>query len=111
MPLHQRLSNPKALLLDVLSREFRGRAQALGLRTNPAFAGAYDFTKQPDFAVQFAGFLRGLPPDGLVMCHPGFVDAELERLDPLTRQREREYAFFAGNAFPALLAAEGVVLA
>ena len=111
LPLHQRLSNPKALLLDVLSREFRRRAEALGIRTNPAFAGAYDFTKKTDFAAQFAGFLRGLPPDGLVMCHPGFVDAELERLDPLTRQREREYAFFDGDAFPALLAAEGVVLA
>jgi predicted glycoside hydrolase/deacetylase ChbG (UPF0249 family) len=111
LPLQERLSNPKALLLDVLSREFRRRAKALGIGTNPAFAGAYDFTKQPDFAMQFAGFLRGLPPNGLIMCHPGFVDPELERLDPLTRQREREYAFFAGDGFPALLAAEGVVLA
>jgi predicted glycoside hydrolase/deacetylase ChbG (UPF0249 family) len=111
LPLQQRLSNPKALLLDVLSRELRRRAKALGISTNPAFAGAYDFTNGADFAVQFAGFLRGLPPDGVVMCHPGFVDAELERLDPLTSQRGREYAFFAGEAFPALLAAEGVVLA
>ena len=31
------------------------------------------------------------------MCHPGFVDAELERLDPLTTQREREYAYLAGD--------------
>ena len=45
------------------------------------------------------------------MCHPGFVDAELERLDPLTTQREREYAYFAGDAFPAVLRAHGVALA
>ena len=45
------------------------------------------------------------------MCHPGFVDAELERLDPLTTLREKEYAFFAGDAFPALLARHGVALA
>ena len=45
------------------------------------------------------------------MCHPGKVDAELERLDPLTYQREREYAYFAGDAFPALLASQGVTLA
>ena len=38
------------------------------------------------------------------MCHPGFVDAELERLDPLTTQREREYAYLAGDAFPACCA-------
>ena len=29
-------------------------------------------------------FLDRLPAGGLVMCHPGKVDAELERLDPLT---------------------------
>jgi predicted glycoside hydrolase/deacetylase ChbG (UPF0249 family) len=45
------------------------------------------------------------------MCHPGFVDAELQRLDPLTTLREREYAFFAGDTFPAVLATHGVALA
>ena len=45
------------------------------------------------------------------MCHPGFVDAELQRLDPLTTLREKEYAYFAGDAFPAALASHGVALA
>jgi predicted glycoside hydrolase/deacetylase ChbG (UPF0249 family) len=45
------------------------------------------------------------------MCHPGFVDAELQRLDPLTTLREREYAFFVEESFPALLAAHGIALA
>ena len=45
------------------------------------------------------------------MCHPGFVDAELQRLDPLTTLREQEYAYFAGDDFPAVLAARAVVLA
>jgi putative ABC transport system substrate-binding protein len=31
------------------------------------------------------------------MCHPGKVDAELRRLDPLTDLREREYAFFSAT--------------
>ena len=44
------------------------------------------------------------------MCHPGFVDAELQRLDPLTTLREREYAFLAGERFPGVLAAHGVGL-
>jgi predicted glycoside hydrolase/deacetylase ChbG (UPF0249 family) len=47
----------------------------------------------------------------VVMCHPGFVDAELQRLDPLTTLREKEYAFFAGDDFPAVLARHGVALA
>ena len=45
------------------------------------------------------------------MCHPGSVDAELIRLDPLTTHREREYAYLAGGEFPAVLAAHGVALA
>jgi hypothetical protein len=77
---------------------------------NPAFAGAYDFTREPDFAELFEKFLEGLPEGGLVMCHPGFVDDVLIALDPLTSQREREYAFLAGDALPALLAARNFVL-
>jgi predicted glycoside hydrolase/deacetylase ChbG (UPF0249 family) len=110
-PLHSRLAEPKALLLDVLSHSFRRRAQAHELRTNPAFAGAYDFRAQPDFAALFPSFLDGLPAESVVMCHPGIVDDELTRLDPLTTQREKEYAYFASDAFPAALAAKGVALA
>jgi predicted glycoside hydrolase/deacetylase ChbG (UPF0249 family) len=110
LPLYRRFGEPKALLLDLLSRGFRRRAAALGLRTNPAFAGAYDFRARPDFAALFPRFLRNLPAESVVMCHPGFVDAELERLDPLTTQREQEYAYFAGDAFPRALAAQGVAL-
>jgi predicted glycoside hydrolase/deacetylase ChbG (UPF0249 family) len=104
-------TNPKALLLDVLSRRFRKRAAALGVRTNPAFAGAYAFRDDADFAAMFPGFLDGLPDGSVVMCHPGFVDDELKRLDPLTTLREREYAFLSGEAFPAVLASRGVTLA
>jgi len=109
----RRFSDRKALLLDALSRTFRARAAASGIRTNPAFAGAYDFTRagDQDFARRFPGFLKGLPPQSVVMCHPGFVDAELERLDPLTRQREREYAYLADDGFPAVLRQNGVGLA
>jgi chitin disaccharide deacetylase len=111
LPWRQMFSNPKALLLDLLSRDFRQRARAQGVRTNPAFAGAYDFKSEGEFAALFARFLHRLPDGGLIMCHPGFVDAELQRLDPLTTQREREHAFFSGAAFLTMLASEGVALA
>jgi predicted glycoside hydrolase/deacetylase ChbG (UPF0249 family) len=87
------------------------RASARGVRTNPGFAGAYEFRDDADFSVLFAGFLNRLPDGGVIMCHPGFVDAELQRLDPLTTLREREYAFLAGQAFPDLLAHHSVTLA
>jgi hypothetical protein len=106
-----RLGDPKGLLLDRLSRGFRARAAARGIRTNPAFAGTYDFSDKTPFAARFARFLDGLPDGGLVMCHPGHVDDELRRLDPVTDQRAREYAYFAGDDFAALLRTQAVALA
>ena len=109
-PLAKRLGAPKALVLDVLSAQFRKRAAAAGIRFNPAFAGAYDFTTSPDFGGLMRQFLEGMPEGGLVMCHPGFVDETLEGLDPLTTQREAEHAYLAGAQFPPLLAANNVTL-
>src|SRR6266404_8759974 len=104
-PLAQRLGAPKALVLDVLSAQFRKKASRANIPFNPAFAGAYDFTRQPDFGALMRQFLDRLPEGGLVMCHPGFVDETLVSLDPLTTQREAEHAYLAGTDFPALLAA------
>lgn len=101
----------KPLLLDALSRPFRHRCAQAGIVCNPAFAGAYDYARTTDFGGAMESFFAGLPDGGLVMCHPGFVDDTLRRLDPLTDQREREYAYLAGDDFPRLLARRNVTLA
>jgi predicted glycoside hydrolase/deacetylase ChbG (UPF0249 family) len=106
----RRLHDRKALMLDVLSVRFRRKAARLGVVTNPAFAGAYAFRPFANFAKIFPRFLTGLPDGGLVMCHPGHVDAELQRLDTLTHLRERELAFFNSDEFPQILAEYGVAL-
>ena len=113
VPRRELLADKKGLVLDLLSRRFRREAAALGIATNPAFAGTYNFAAAavPDFAELFPRFLEGLPAGGLLMCHPGKVDAELERLDPLTGQREHEYAFFAGDRVPVILKDHGATLA
>jgi predicted glycoside hydrolase/deacetylase ChbG (UPF0249 family) len=110
LPLARRLGAPKALILDILSAQFRRRAALAGIGFNTAFAGAYDFTRAPDFGALMRQFLDGLPEDGLIMCHPGFVDDILVGLDPLTKQREHEHAYLAGEDFPLLLAANKVTL-
>jgi predicted glycoside hydrolase/deacetylase ChbG (UPF0249 family) len=110
LPLAQRLASPKALVLDVLSAQFRRRAGGAGLSFNPAFAGAYDFTRAADFGELMRQFLEGLPDGGLVMCHPGFVDEILVSLDPMTDVREREHAYLKSDAFPKLLAASNSTL-
>ena len=109
-PWLQRLDSPKALVLDMLSGQFRKRAQRAGLTFNPAFAGAYDFSKQPDFSPLMQQFLQGVSDDGVIMCHPGIVDDVLISLDPLTVQREREYEFLRGDHFLPMLAANDVTL-
>jgi predicted glycoside hydrolase/deacetylase ChbG (UPF0249 family) len=110
LPLTQRLGAPKAMVLDLLSAQFRKLAARAGVPFNASFAGAYDFSRQSDFGALMATFLEGLPANSLVMCHPGFVDETLVSLDPLTTQREREYAFLAGEGWPALQAANKVTL-
>jgi len=107
----RRLHDHKALTLDILSVAFRRKAKLMGIATNPAFAGTYNFNAKAKFAKIFPRFLAGLPDHGLVMCHPGFVDAELKALDSLTTLREHEYAFFSSDAFLKLLAEHGVALA
>jgi chitin disaccharide deacetylase len=109
-PLAQRLGSTKALVLDVLSAQFRRRAARADIAFNPGFAGAYDFSRQPDFGALMRQFLDGLPENGVIMCHPGMVDDVLVGLDPLTDQREREYAFLKGEHFPPLLAVNKVTL-
>jgi predicted glycoside hydrolase/deacetylase ChbG (UPF0249 family) len=110
VPMYRRLTDPKGLVLDALSRGFRRRARRHGLDANPAFAGTYDFHANKNFAALFPNFIKRLPADSVVMCHPGFVDAELERVDPVTTQREEEYRYFASDTFPEDLQAHGVTL-
>jgi predicted glycoside hydrolase/deacetylase ChbG (UPF0249 family) len=105
------LHDRKALTLDILSVAFRRKATQLGIAFNPAFAGTYSFNAKANFAKLFPRFLSGLPDNGLIMCHPGFVDAELKALDSLTTLREHEFAFFNSEAFPKALAEHGATLA
>jgi len=106
----KRLADHKALTLDVLSVRFRTKAQKAGIATNPAFAGSYNFSSRAVYAKIFPRFLQGLPDGGLIMCHPGLVDAELKRLDSLTHLREREYEFLLSEEFPTVFKAHNVAL-
>jgi hypothetical protein len=109
-PLSRRLARPKALYLDHLSAQFKRRAARVGLAVNPAFSGAYDYSRPPDYGALMGEFLDGMPEGGVVMCHPGFVDDILTGLDPFTWTREVEHAYLASEAFPRLLAAHKVTL-
>jgi hypothetical protein len=107
----RRLRDHKAVVLDILSLGFRRKARKLGIAINPAFAGSYAFKANTNYDRLFPRFLSGLPDGGLIMCHPGMVDAELKDLDSLTTLREQEFAFFNSDTFLRVLAEHNVALA
>lgn len=98
---------PKTAVIAILGRPFARAARTAGLRTNARFRGVYDFATREPVSSLFARFLAGGDDGLLVMCHPGFVDDVLRARDPLTQRRADEYAFLAGDDFPALLARTG----
>jgi predicted glycoside hydrolase/deacetylase ChbG (UPF0249 family) len=97
------VATPKALLIGGLGRPLRRLARRAGIPGNDSFRGIYDLTDRKPFAGLMARFLAAPRGKTLVMCHPGHVDTELRAVDPVTDQRQREFDFLSGPAFPALL--------
>ncbi len=101
----------KALTVAALARGFRGKARAAGFALNDGFSGFSDFDAAGDYAADFATFLLAPGERPLIMCHPGHVDDELARLDPVTESRETELAFLLSDHFEDIMAAGNAGLA
>ncbi|MGO9392599.1 ChbG/HpnK family deacetylase [Rhodoblastus sp.] len=101
----------KALTVAGLAHGFRKKAQAAGFALNDGFSGFSDFDPQGDYAADFGTFLRAPGERPLIMCHPGHVDDELARLDPVTQSRETELAFLMSERFEEVMAAANASLA
>lgn len=101
----------KALILALLGRGLDHRARRAGVPTNDSFRGVSRFAPGPGCRAEFRRFLRGGGSRPLVMCHPGRVDDELVRRDPLTQRRADELAYLASPAFLDDLAEARVHLA
>lgn len=92
----------KAAGIAALSRGFAVQAGAAGYRTNDGFAGFSRFS-EISYAEIFNRYLRSPGSAHLVMCHPGVVDDELRRLDPVTDSREAELSFLLSGEFARVL--------
>ena len=88
-----------------------GASGARGISSNEGFSGISPFDPRRDFADDFVQFLRAPGPSHLVMCHPGFVDAELERIETVVATRPVEHEFLAGPRFLEVVEQSGLVLA
>jgi predicted glycoside hydrolase/deacetylase ChbG (UPF0249 family) len=88
--LARRVAVPKALALSLLSSGFGARARALGFPTNRGFSGVSTFNEAVPFEPELKRFFVKPGPLHLVMCHPGYPDAELEQLNGLVNRRRLE---------------------
>ena len=93
----------KALVIAVLSGGFGAAVRRAGFSTNSGFSGVSAFDVASPFGQELARFFTAPGPCHLVMCHPGYPDAELARLDPHTERRRQE--------LEAIMAADGIVAA
>ncbi|MBB4197682.1 hypothetical protein CCR94_12885 [Rhodoblastus sphagnicola] len=101
----------KALTVAGLARGFRAKARAAGFALNDGFSGFSDFDAGADYGADFASYLLAPGARQLVMCHPGHIDAELARLDPVTASREKELAFLLSPRFAEVTDLAGARLA
>lgn len=106
-----RIAFVRAVAINMLGLGFRRRCRARGIPGNSGFRGVRSFANEEPYPQLIARFVRGISRGGLIMCHPGIVDAELCAIDPVTTAREEEFAFLASDAFPALLRTHGCRLA
>lgn len=80
----------KALLVAALARGFGAHARASGFPTNSGFAGFSTFGTSSPFERELERFLIRAGAAHMVMCHPGYSDAEPVRLDRILTRRRHE---------------------
>jgi chitin disaccharide deacetylase len=84
----------KAMIVRGLAAGFRSAAEKRGLVVNTSFSGFSAFDTERPFKDEMIMALdRRSDPSRLkiVMCHPGFPDAELARIDPVVARRQQEH--------------------
>jgi len=92
----------KSLAVAWLSRGFGRQMRAAGFPTNDGFAGVTDFANR-GVDGDFKAAMVAAGPRHMVMCHPGFVDDELARIDPVTNRRRAELDVLMNAGFGAAL--------
>ncbi len=107
--LARRVAVGQAFLLGLAGARLRAMAARNRIPANSGFSGIYDFSGRRPYRDLLKRFLIGLEDNGLLMCHPGLVDAELRAADSLTERREDEFAYFSGPDCPKDFAAAGIV--
>jgi chitin disaccharide deacetylase len=86
----RRICTAKALTISTLASGFGAAARQAGFATNDGFSGVSDFAAEGDFLAALGHYATAPGLRHLVMCHPGDIDDELPRLDPVIASRPVE---------------------
>jgi hypothetical protein len=100
---HPAATAGKALAISLLGAGFRREAARRGFAANRRFRGIRRFRDEPPFSRLFAGFLDGIEPGTLVMCHPGSGAAAEDDPGHPAALRADEFDFLGSEALPRLL--------
>jgi chitin disaccharide deacetylase len=100
----------KALGIGSLTSGFGRAATQAGFLTNDSFAGFSNFEASENYGLDFASYLIAPANRHLVMCHPGEIDEDLRKLDPVVLTRPQELAYLMGDQATEALRAAGMVL-
>ena len=87
----------KAYTVAALSLGLAHAAHRRGFHVNAGFSGFSAFDTSREFDIEIAGHMRLTGLGHMVMCHPGYPDAELATLDPVTERRGQELAVIRDN--------------
>lgn len=93
----------RALVIGFFGQRLAAIATRHGIAHNDGFSGVYDFSGAVPYEDLFERFTMGIRKNAIVMCHPGYVDEDLEKIDSLTAQRKTELDYFLSDAFLELL--------
>lgn len=102
--LHRHSHILKAFMVNFVSKGHAKLITNKGFNSNDGFAGFSYFNDTHNYALEFSKYLTAPGPRHLVMCHPGYVDIELESLDPATHSRLLELSFLLSPKFEEILA-------
>lgn len=105
-----RPSPVEAAFLSFTAGPLQRLLAASGVRTNKGFRGPRTFREAGAYRALFQSMIAGASDGSIVMCHPGYSDAELAARDGVTAARGDELRYFAGEEFPQDLAAARAAL-
>ncbi len=108
--MRRRVAWTKAATVRAFALGFARAARASGFEMNEGFSGFSAFDPARSFEREMHRFVVRLGRRPVVMCHPGYVDDELRRMDPVVETRAKELAYLASPRFGELLDVLGIDL-